>query len=162
MSGEAEELNFDFSDPEEGLWIWEQPVLATPDKRRGDVLVEKGSPAHSYVCGVDISTGKGKDFSAIQVFDVDTMEQVAEFMARVLPRDLVRYIDRMARWYNCATLVIERNNGGDIIVVAKEGHQRQAAASQCSEPTQGQTVEGLTLRLHDDPEQQSIAEQVHA
>jgi intein/homing endonuclease len=116
VSGEAEELNFDFSDPEEGLWIWEQPVLATPDKKRGDVLIEKGAPAHSYVCGVDISTGKAKDFSAIQVFDVDTMEQVAEFMARVLPRDLVRYIDRIARWYNCATLVIERNNGGDIIV----------------------------------------------
>ena len=116
VSGEAEELNFDFSDPEEGLWIWEQPVLATPDKKRGDVLIEKGAPAHSYVCGVDISTGKAKDFSAVQVFDVDTMEQVAEFMARVLPRDLVRYIDRIARWYNCATLVIERNNGGDIIV----------------------------------------------
>lgn len=116
VSGEAAELDFDFAEAEEGLWIWHTPVLATPDKRRGDVLIEKGTPAHSYVCGVDISTGKGKDYSAIQVFDVDTMEQVAEFMARVLPRDLVMYIDRIARWYNCATLVVERNNGGDIII----------------------------------------------
>jgi hypothetical protein len=116
VSGEAEELDFSFQDPEEGLWVWKQPVLATPDKRRGDVLIEKGAPAHSYVCGVDIATGKGKDYSAIQVFDLDTMEQVAEFMARVIPRDLVRFIDRIARWYNCATLVIERNNGGDIVI----------------------------------------------
>lgn len=116
VSGEAEELDFSFQDPEEGLWVWKQPVLATPDKRRADVLIEKGAPAHSYVCGVDIATGKGKDYSAIEVFDLDTMEQVAEFMARVIPRELVRFIDRIARWYNCAALVIERNNGGDIVI----------------------------------------------
>lgn len=116
VTGESEDLDFDFSDPEEGLWVWQPPVLASPDKKRGDLLIERGAPAHSYVCGVDISTGKGKDYSAIQVFDIDTMEQVAEFMARVLPRDLVKFIDRIARWYNCATLVIERNNGGDIVI----------------------------------------------
>lgn len=116
QTGEAEEMIFDFKDPEEGLWVWHKPVVARPEKRRGNEIIELSQPAHSYVMGVDTATGKGKDFHAIEVFDVITREQVAEFMARCLPRDLVKYIDRIGRWYNCALAIIERNNGGDIII----------------------------------------------
>ena len=115
-SGESEELNFDFPTADEGLWIWEAPVLATPDKRRGNIVTEYGKPAHAYVMGVDISTGKGRDYCTIEVFDVDTREQVAELMCRCLPRTLVKYIDLIGRWYNCALAVVERNNGGDILI----------------------------------------------
>lgn len=115
-TNEVEELNFDFNEPEEGLWIWKKPVLGTPDVKRGDTIIRPGTPAHSYVMGVDIATGKGRDYSAIEVFDVDTMEQVAEFMARCLPRELVKYIDRIGRYYNLALAIIERNNGGDILI----------------------------------------------
>jgi len=116
VSGETEEISFDFSDSDQGLWIWEKPVVATPTKRRGSVIVDHGTPAHSYVMGVDIATGKGRDFSTIEVLDIDTMEQVAEFMARCLPRELIKFIDRIGRWYNCALAVIERNNGGDTLI----------------------------------------------
>jgi hypothetical protein len=117
VSGIVEDLNFDFhNDPDQGLWVWKKPVTATPMKRRGGVVVDQGSKAHAYVMGVDIATGKGRDFSAIEVFDVDTMEQVAEFMARCLPRELIKYIDRIGRWYNCALAVVERNNGGDTLI----------------------------------------------
>jgi hypothetical protein len=117
VSGVAEDLDFDFNnDPDQGLWIWKKPVVATTRKLRGDVLVDQGAKAHAYVMGVDIATGKGRDHSAIEVFDVDTMEQVAEFMARCLPRELIRYIDRIGRWYNCALAVVERNNGGDTLI----------------------------------------------
>jgi len=116
VSGEAEEMDFDFMEPEEGLWVWKQPVSATPDKKRAGVIIDQGTRAHAYVMGIDIATGKGRDYSAIEVFDVDTMEQVAEFMARCLPRELIKYIDRIGRWYNCALAVIERNNGGDTVV----------------------------------------------
>lgn len=115
-SGAIEEMNFDFTTPDEGLWIWEEPVVATPRKQRGNEIIDPGTPAHSYVMGVDIATGKGRDYSAIEVFDIDTMAQVAEFMARCLPRDLIKYIDRIGRWYNCALAVIERNNGGDTLI----------------------------------------------
>lgn len=117
VSGIVEDLNFDFdNDPDQGLWVWKKPVSATPQKRRGGVVVDQGTKAHAYVMGVDIATGKGRDYSAIEVFDVDTMEQVAEFMARCLPRELVKYIDRIGRWYNCALAVVERNNGGDTLI----------------------------------------------
>lgn len=116
VSQNVEEINFDFDDPEEGFWVWQKPVAAKPIKRRGSLVVDSGSSAHSYVMGVDIATGKGRDFSAIEVFDINTMEQVAEFMARCLPRELLKYIDRIGRWYNCALAVVERNNGGDTLI----------------------------------------------
>lgn len=116
VTGDVEELSFDFDTPEEGLWVWSKPVLAVPEKRRGNEIISIGQAAHPYVMGVDTATGKGKDFHAIEVFDIYTREQVAEFMARCLPRELIKYIDRIGRWYNCALAVIERNNGGDIVI----------------------------------------------
>ncbi len=116
VTGDVEELNFDFAEPDEGLWIWAKPVVAKPEKRRGNEIIENSSPAHPYVMGVDTATGKGKDYHAIEIFDVYTREQVAEFMARCLPRELIKYIDRIGRWYNCALAIVERNNGGDIII----------------------------------------------
>lgn len=116
VSGENIDLNFTFEDEGQGLWIYRQPVLAKPAKMRGNSVIEHGSSAHAYVMGVDISTGKGRDYCAIEVFDVDTREQVAEFMARVLPRELAMYADMIGRFYNSAMMVVERNNGGDIII----------------------------------------------
>lgn len=115
VSGATDELNFDFSDGE-GLWIWEKPVLATPVRKRGNTIIDPGTPAHSYVMGVDIATGKGRDYSAIEVFDIQTRRQVAEFMARCLPSEFVKFIDRIGRWYNSALAVVERNNGGDVLI----------------------------------------------
>lgn len=116
VTGDHESLSFDFSGEEEGFWIWREPVAPKPAKMRGDMVVEPAEPGHSYVMGVDIATGKGRDYSAIVVLDVNTMEQVAEFMARCLPKELVKYIDRIGRYYNSALAVVERNNGGDIII----------------------------------------------
>ena len=116
VTSEVEELSFDFNEPDEGLWIWSKPVVALPEKRRGNEIIQQAVSAHPYVMGIDTATGKGKDYHAIEVFDVYTREQVAEFMARCLPRELVKYIDRIGRWYNCALAVVERNNGGDIII----------------------------------------------
>lgn len=116
VSGEVEDINFDFDEPDQGLWVWKKPVLATSIKKRGNIVIDHGQKAHSYVMGVDTATGKGRDYNAIEVFDVDTMEQVAEFMARCLPREFIKYIDRIGRWYNCALAVVERNNGGDTLI----------------------------------------------
>lgn len=116
VTGITEELDFSFPDPDEGLWVWEQPVPASAMKKRGNIIVDPGRAAHSYVMGVDLATGKGRDYSTIEVFDVGTREQVAEFMARCLPREMVKYIDRVGRWYNCALAVVERNNGGDTLI----------------------------------------------
>jgi intein/homing endonuclease len=116
VTGATEEIDFDFRDPQEGLWVWEKPILAKPIKKRGNTIIDPGQPAHAYVMGVDLATGKGKDYSGIEIFDIVTREQVAEFMAHCLPRELVKYIDRIGRWYNCALAVVERNNGGDTLI----------------------------------------------
>ena len=116
VSGEVSELSFSFPTKEEGLWIWEKPVGSKPAKMQGNRIIEPGIPAKSYVIGVDISTGKAKDYSAIEVIDIGENKQVAEFMARVLPSELAMYIDMIGRYYNYALLVIERNNGGDIVI----------------------------------------------
>ena len=116
VSGDAHDMTFDFDEESEGLWIWKKPVVALPEKRRGNEVIQVSTPAHPYVMGIDIATGKGKDYHAIEVFDVFEREQVAEFMVRCLPRELIYYIDRIGRYYNCALAVVERNNGGDIII----------------------------------------------
>lgn len=116
VTGANEVQDFDFEDADQGLWVFKKPVLASPEEKLNGKTIKPGQKAHSYVMGVDISTGKGRDYSAIEVFDLDTREQVAEFMARVLPRELVKYIDRIGRYYNNALAVVERNNGGDIVI----------------------------------------------
>jgi len=116
VTGAVEDLDFSFNEADEGLWIWEEPVRAKPSKIQNGVIVEPGHKSHSYVMGVDFATGKGKDYSTIEVIDIDTMEQVAEFMARCLPREFVKFMDRIGRWYNSALAVIERNNGGDVLI----------------------------------------------
>lgn len=116
VNGEIFQLSFSFPTKEEGLWIWEEPVTAKPAKMQGNRIIQPRLPAKTYVIGVDISTGKAKDYSAIQVIDIGENKQVAEFMARVLPSELAMYIDMIGRYYNYALLVIERNNGGDIVI----------------------------------------------
>ena len=116
VSGEVSTIDFTPSIAGEGLWIWKNPVAAKPAKYRGKELLDPGHPAHVYVAGVDISTGKAKDYHAIEVFDLIEMEQVAEYMGHCLPRVFKLIVDRVARWYNCSLLVVERNNGGDTFI----------------------------------------------
>lgn len=116
VSGDQEEIDFTPGDPSEGLWIWKPPVRGTPDRIQNGRIIQHGAKAHTYVAGVDIATGKGKDFHAIEVLDVDSMEQVAEGMFHCRPSVFTKIIDRIGREYNTALLVPERNNGGDIII----------------------------------------------
>ena len=116
ITGEKDALDMTGVKKEEGFWIWEKPVRGSAARRQGAKLLEASTPAHTYVMGVDGSTGKGEDYNAIVVFDVDTAEQVAELMVHCLPNRFVRMIDRIGRYYNNALVIIERNNGGDSII----------------------------------------------
>jgi hypothetical protein len=68
------------------------------------------------VAGVDIATGKGRDYFGVEVLDIDDQEQAAEMMIRTLPRHFKYLLDFIGRWYNNALLVVERNNGGDAFI----------------------------------------------
>lgn len=98
-------LDFDF-EGNQGFWIWELPVRQHPDHPNG----------YTYAMGVDTMTGRGNDMHGIEVFCLETGEQVAEMMMRCIPKLLVPYVDMIGRFYNNALVNVERNNGGDAVI----------------------------------------------
>jgi len=98
-------LDFDF-EGNQGLWFWEMPVRQHPDAPQG----------YTYTLGVDTMTGRGNDFHGLEVFCLETGEQVAEMMMRCIPKMLCPYIDMLGRFYNNAMVNVERNNGGDGVI----------------------------------------------
>jgi hypothetical protein len=65
--------------------------------------------------GLDVAAGDGQsdpDYSATQILDRDTGEQVAVLHARMMPGETGRYNARLCAWYNMAQCCGERNPGG--------------------------------------------------
>lgn len=67
--------------------------------------------AHRYVVAVDSSSGASADYSAIQVVDVDEMEQVAEWQGKVDTDQLADVAFLIACVYNGALLAVEVTGG---------------------------------------------------
>lgn len=105
ISREPISLDFDF-EGNQGLWFWEMPVKKHPEHKNG----------YTYAIGVDTMTGRGNDFHGIEVFCLETGEQVAEMMMRCIPKLLCPYVDMLGRFYNNACVNVERNNGGDGVI----------------------------------------------
>lgn len=80
---------------EEGLHVYVDPV-----------------PGRRYIMGVDSATGTAFDRGAIEVFDIESMEQVAEYNVRVKPRTFGKEICDLGVRYNEALLVAENNSVG--------------------------------------------------
>ena len=85
------------------LWVWKKP-------NKGDQ--DKGEPPHQYIMGCDVATGEGQDFSAVEVFDINEGEQVAELKIKVRPKVFAKMIDFIGRWYNTANAVVENTGIG--------------------------------------------------
>ena len=78
-------------------------------------------PGRQYLAGVDSAGGGSEgDFCAVQVIDVRTGMQCAELQARLAPRDLARAAADLAREYNGAMLIVERNNHGAAVLAYLE------------------------------------------
>ena len=84
--------------PLKNLWIWKLP--------------EEG---HKYGLGIDISKGSGNDSSCIQVIDVNTYEQVAEYLGICTTHDLSKYAYDIANYYNCGYIILECNSIGEAV-----------------------------------------------
>lgn len=82
--------------PLKNLWIWKEPI-----------------PDHKYIVSVDVSKGSGDDDSAIQVVDMSTYEQVAEYCGKCTTIDLARYVYDIGKWYNWAYTIVESNSIGE-------------------------------------------------
>ncbi|MGI4854495.1 MAG: hypothetical protein ACRYF4_10685 [Janthinobacterium lividum] len=95
-----------------GLQVWLPPVSG----RR-------------YLVAADPAGGGSEgDFAAVQVIDRATGVQCAELQARLPPRDLARAAAELAREYNGALLVVERNNHGAAVLAYLEKELAGSAA----------------------------------
>jgi hypothetical protein len=96
--------------------------VAAETKRNGELLIWLPPiPGRKYLVAVDPAGGGTEgDYSAAQVLDLTTGMQCAEFAAHTGGLELSRLITDLAREYNRATLVIERNNHGAGILALAE------------------------------------------
>ena len=94
---------------------------AVPDKSihvspsYGYTVYENPMAGHSYVITVDVSRGKGLDYSAFQIIDVTSVpyKQVAVFKNNIIsPRDFATFIVTSAKIYNEAMILVEVNDLG--------------------------------------------------
>ena len=82
--------------PLKGLWIWKQPLSD-----------------HKYITAVDVSRGSGDDSSCIQVIDMYTYEQVAEYVGKCTTMDLAHYAYKIGEYYNWSYMIVESNSIGE-------------------------------------------------
>ena len=78
-------------------------------------IYSKPEPGRNYVCVVDVSRGKGLDYSAFQIIDVSKLpyEQVAVFKNNLIPPiEFVQVIFKVATTYNTAAVLVEINDIG--------------------------------------------------
>lgn len=85
------------------LWTWQFPISG----KRYSVLV-------------DTAKGDGGDDSTIQVIDIETSEQVAEFQGQLPPTELAKKARMLALDYNEAVIVIESTGIGVATIEAME------------------------------------------
>lgn len=77
------------------LWIWDRPDYSK-----------------NYMVMADCARGDGADYSAFHVFDIENMEQVAEYKGQLTTKDYGNLLVTIATEYNNALLVVENNNVG--------------------------------------------------
>ena len=77
------------------LWIWGYPDYSK-----------------NYLICADVARGDGTDYSAAQVFDLEEMEQVAEYKGQLGTTEFGNFLIELATKYNDALLVVENNNIG--------------------------------------------------
>lgn len=73
---------------------------------------------HTYAIGIDVATGRGKDYSCAFVIDLGTMEFVAEFHGRVDADVYAMHLHYLGKWYQNARMAVELGGGyGEAVVI---------------------------------------------
>ena len=113
------ECNFNVSGetvihPDDIQWYLER--IATPEYRTGFDrnywIWKKNDPTKPYLIVADVARGDGRDNSAFHIFELETLEQVAEYVGKPTPDDFADILYNVAAEYNNPMLVIENNNIG--------------------------------------------------
>lgn len=92
-------------------------VTKTPiQEAHGICLYEKPKEDHIYSCVVDVSRGKGLDYSAFQIIDITSMpyKQVCVYRDNfVTPSEYAEVIYRTCKTFNEALVLVEVNDIGE-------------------------------------------------
>ena len=98
--------------------------IAEPAERRRNGELEIWLPplaGRSYLLAVDPAGGGSEgDYSAVEVLDLESGLQCAEFAGHVGGLELARLVTELAREYNRAWVVVERNNHGSGVLAYLE------------------------------------------
>jgi hypothetical protein len=92
--------------------VWKEPLAEAENIK----ILEERKDDHTYVCVVDVSRGKGLDYSAFQIIDVTSMpyKQVCVYRDNMItPIDYAEIIYRTTKQYNDAYTLIEINDIGE-------------------------------------------------
>lgn len=81
-----------------GLWFWKLPEVG-----------------HRYISSSDVAKGTANDESAMQIIDLDTNEQCAEYLGRCSTKDFAKIINDVGKYYNNAYVYVECNSIGEAV-----------------------------------------------
>ena len=98
----------------------EQPLVSVQGPPIAGLSVFYGpGPGRRYVIGVDPAEGNPhSDESAACVLDAQSWAQVAVLAGKLEPARLAAAVVELARWYNGADVLVERNNHGHAVLLA--------------------------------------------
>lgn len=89
------------------------------------VVYSLPKPGRRYVLGADPAEGNPtSDDSAAVVLDAIAGEEVATLVGRIQPSVFAEHLNTIARWYNNASALIERNNHGHAVLLWLEANSR--------------------------------------
>lgn len=144
----------------------EERLKTAPDpmERRRNGELEIWLPpvkCKQYLVAVDpAGGGSDGDYSAAQVLEMETGLQCAEFAGHIGGLELARFVTELAKEYNCAWLVVERNNHGTGVLALAETackyerifRQRGQAGWLTNSVSRPQLISRLDAALVDAPE----------
>lgn len=100
-------------------WYTKNQVRDPVEKRgldRGYWIFDYPKPGRSYMISADVGRGDAEDFSAAQVVDIESLEQVAEYKGKIPTKDYATILMMMATEYNMGLLVVENANIGWAVI----------------------------------------------
>ncbi len=100
------------------------PLIEVGPSVPGLMIYNRPEKGRTYAIGIDTSEGNPtSDDSALVVGDVLTGEEVAMLRGKFQPSVLAAYAVDIARYFNKAVLLPERNNHGHALILAVSDHR---------------------------------------